>query len=370
MTLFVRCGLPQHRSCLVSENWRRVTNAIWRVLCAALLIVAMGVPFPNYAIGASANGATAPGPTILGAYIGNPGDPASPWEPILRAFTSAMGQSPKIVLQYTDFSYVDWKDLERLARGTLVPNMKRSAKLKGMVPMIGMFLATKTTKAATSYANLAAGKYDRDLIGFVNAYKNAGFKQIYIRPGWEMNGTWFPWLTNTPQLQSGFVSAWRRLYTVVKSVPGINVTVIWNPNANTSGWMSIYPGDSYVDMIGIDTGGYYFANIPSEQPLDTETFSVATAAQMCRERGKPLSFPEIYDLAVMKNGTINKTDTQTFLDNVIQALKNNPGVYVHDVEIWSDTSGSDNGSSKWTDQPELIPIWKSFWGSIMTQATP
>ena len=68
--------------------------------CAALLIVAMGVPFPNYAIGASANGATAPGPTILGAYIGNPGDPASPWEPILRAFTSAMGQSPKIVLQY------------------------------------------------------------------------------------------------------------------------------------------------------------------------------------------------------------------------------------------------------------------------------
>jgi hypothetical protein len=370
MTVFNRCGLRQYQSVHMSGNWQRVTNAIWHVLCAVLLIGAVGIPLAPEAIAASADGPTTPGQTLLGAYIGDPGDPHSPWEPNLITFTSAMGQPPKIVLQYTDFNYVDWKDLERLASGTLVPNMKRSAKLKDMVPMIGLFLATRATNAATSYTNLAAGKYDSYLVGFINAYKKAGFTQVYLRPGWEMNGTWFPWLTNTPELQRGFVSAWRRLYTVVKSVTGINVTVIWNPTANTSDYMSIYPGDRYVDMIGIDTGGYYFANVASDQPLDTQTFSVATAARMCRERNKPMSFPEIYDLAVMMDGTINKTETQVFLNNVIQALRNNPGVYVHDVEIWSDISGSDNGSSRWADQPDLVPIWRSFWDSVQSLPPP
>ncbi len=353
-----------------AESGGRVTKLIRRALYAVLAIAATGIPFDNGAIAGTANGAPASRQTILGAYIGDPGDSYSPWGPNLRTFASAIGRPPTIVLQYTDYNYVDWKDLERLASGTLVPNMRRSEKLKGMVPMIGLFLATKATSAATSYANLAASKYDRYLVGFINAYKKAGFRQIYLRPGWEMNGTWFPWLTNTPELQRAFIRAWRRLYTVVKSVPGINVTVIWNPTANTSDYMSIYPGDRYVDMIGIDTGGYYFANVASEQPLDTQTFSVATAAQMSCERNKPMSFPEIYDLAVMKDGTINKSDTQAFLNNVIMALKNNPGVYVHDVEIWSDVSGSDNGSSRWADQPDLIPIWKRFWHSVLTLDSP
>ena len=370
MTVFSRREWSRYRLFTVGRNWRVMTRPIRRVLCATLMIAATGIPFDNQAIAGSANGAAPPDRTILGAYIGDPGDPHSPWEPNLRTFTSAIGQPPRIVLQYTDYNYVDWKDLERLASGTLVPNMRRSSELKDMVPMIGLFLATKATNAATSYANLAAGKYDSYLVGFVNAYKKGGFKQIYLRPGWEMNGTWYPWLTNTPELQSAFVSAWRHLYKVVKSVAGINVTVIWNPTANTSDYMSIYPGDSYVDMIGIDTGGYYFANVASDQPLDTQTFSVATAAQMCRERNKPMSFPEIYDLAVMKDGTINKSDTETFLNNVILALKNNPGVYVHDVEIWSDISGSDNGSSRWADQPDLIPIWKHFWHSVLTLDSP
>jgi hypothetical protein len=356
--------------CINIVRWRNAKSVIWRALGAAVLTAAASITVASWPAAASSSRAPAPDQTILGAYIGAPGDSSSPWEDRLRTFESAMGQSPAIVLQYTDFSYTDWKDLGRLASGTLVPDMKRSSKLKGMVPMIGLFMATNTTNAATSYARLAAGYYDRYLIEFIDAYKMGGFTQIYLRPGWEMNGTWFPWRTNTPQLQSAFVRAWRRLYTVVKSVPDIKVTVIWNPAAATQNWINLYPGDSYVDMIGIDTGGYNFAKVDSNQPLDTQTYSVATAAQMCLAHSKPLSFPEIYDVAVLKNGSINTTDTQLFLKNVIQALKNNAGVYVHDVEIWNDTSGSNNGNSKWADHPALVPIWKSFWQGVQTLPPP
>jgi beta-mannanase len=80
---------------------------------------------------------------------------------------------------------------------------------------------------------------------------------VWLRPMHEMNGNWYPWaggLTGiTPER---FVAAWRHLHRVVRDLGATNVRWVWAPNSPDvpagNRFERYYPGDSYVDVLGLD----------------------------------------------------------------------------------------------------------------------
>jgi hypothetical protein len=84
--------------------------------------------------------------------------------------------------------------------------------------------------------------------------KNNGYGNATIRLGWEFNGDWYAHSSNdnTPQEWIGY---FRQIVDTMRSVPGTNFRINWNPN-HMQNWhrpaAQFYPGDNYVDEIGLD----------------------------------------------------------------------------------------------------------------------
>ena len=77
---------------------------------------------------------------------------------------------------------------------------------------------------------------------------------VYIRVGWEFNGDWQPWFARGKE--ADYIAAFDRFVTVFRHVSD-RFKFDWCPNIglNKSSEMNpelAYPGDEYVDVIGID----------------------------------------------------------------------------------------------------------------------
>ncbi|MCC6828157.1 MAG: hypothetical protein IT550_08010 [Novosphingobium sp.] len=76
--------------------------------------------------------------------------------------------------------------------------------------------------------------------------------QIHIRLGWEFNGKgWFPW--SAQGKEADYVGAFRQFVDAFRSVSD-KFVFEWTPNAGSMGMdvAAAYPGDDYVDVIGMD----------------------------------------------------------------------------------------------------------------------
>jgi hypothetical protein len=77
---------------------------------------------------------------------------------------------------------------------------------------------------------------------------------VLLRFAQEMNGDWYPWGKGINGNQPGqFVQAWRHVHDVFASVHATNVLWVWSPVARygVSLDTSEYPGDAYVNIIGL-----------------------------------------------------------------------------------------------------------------------
>lgn len=146
-----------------------------------------------------------------------------------------------------DSHYYDWTDN--------LPGSGEAADLaRGRIPMI--------TWWGTTYASINDGSQDALIHRAAHSLK-AFAKPVYLRWAAEMNGDWFAWggpeNGNDP---SGFVAAWRRIHDIFAADGVTNVSWVWAPNADSSpggvdtsswnNWRNYYPGDAYVDWVGID----------------------------------------------------------------------------------------------------------------------
>jgi hypothetical protein len=98
----------------------------------------------------------------------------------------------------------------------------------------------------------AAGDYDADwraLAGRLVAHHLAG---TIVRPGWEFNGPWYAWAARGRE--GDYAGCFRRLVSAMRAVPGQRFRFVWNPALGAQSFPAdrAYPGDSYVDMVGVD----------------------------------------------------------------------------------------------------------------------
>ncbi|HWS31847.1 MAG TPA: glycosyl hydrolase [Actinoplanes sp.] len=114
------------------------------------------------------------------------------------------------------------------------------------------------------YAGILDGRSDANIRAVARKLRNMK-RPVLLRWGWEMNGDWFEWGgPQNGQNPANYVKAWKRLHRIFGEQGADNVAWVWSPNWNSSpnvSWNKVqkyYPGDAYVDWVGIS--GYNFYN--------------------------------------------------------------------------------------------------------------
>ncbi len=146
---------------------------------------------------------------------------------------------------------------------------------------------------AYSLSDIINGNYDTYLRTFANAVAAEGLP-VVIRLDQEMNGTWFPWSEGVNGNTSGqFVQMWQHVWNIFQAA-GANSDVIWlwAPNrvdnlAHAPALGELYPGDGYVDWIGVDAYWRY----STEAPTFAAVFGRSLAA-LAAVTGKPIFIAE------------------------------------------------------------------------------
>jgi hypothetical protein len=120
---------------------------------------------------------------------------------------------------------------------------------------------------------IIAGQYDNYIRAEAKAMASLNCP-LALRFDQEVDGYWYPWgeatqgMPGTPASRAkSYVKMWRHVWHIFQNQHATNVLWVWSPNfqhASHPGLpalTSAYPGDKYVDWVGID--GYYY-NSPGE----------------------------------------------------------------------------------------------------------
>jgi beta-mannanase len=201
---------------------------------------------------------------VLGVYVGDPNNASvsleAKFESNYNSFKTALKESPGLIDLYIDYtqpvtswvSNSDWSAASNVA----------SVSAKPLTPVVGFPLASIASGSATPDAQFrafAAGTYDTVTKQIVDAWANVGYKTVVFRVGWEMNISGNTSAGTTAQNWADWIAAYQHVYTVLHAeakARGITVEVVWNPNVSNydpvKATTDLYPGDAYVDVIGVD----------------------------------------------------------------------------------------------------------------------
>ncbi len=117
---------------------------------------------------------------------------------------------------------------------------------------------------------------------YLKKLQEAGVVVLW-RPYHEMNGGWFWW-----GAKSNFADLWRGMYNRYTKYHHLNNLIwVWGPNISQSDMESYYPGDDYVDIVGLD--GYVdIANWDVRDNLSGEINRILNLS-----KGNVISFTEL-----------------------------------------------------------------------------
>jgi hypothetical protein len=162
--------------------------------------------------------------------------------------------------------------------------------------------------AVGTLAQGATGEFNSYYATLAQTLVSAGQSNAYLRLGWEFDGSWMPWAATTASAEASFASYFQQIVTSMRSVSGEHFRFVWNPDAGAftqSGYSvaAAYPGNAYVDVIGLDAYDQSWATpqTPSNAWSSTTLPTLTAAQQFATSHGKPLAFTE-WGLAIRSDG--------------------------------------------------------------------
>ncbi|MFB7474966.1 glycoside hydrolase family 26 protein [Kitasatospora sp. NPDC056184] len=216
-----------------------------------------GAPSGAPATPAPAEPAPAPFPAPGGAFMGIM-TKAGPYDldPV-EEFATAVQHRPNVL----EFS-VGWWDKQFDRR------IFDSVAERGIMPMVAwepwdFHKESKVDKLRGEQPDYAlsriiGGEFDAYVKQWAEGVKNLGYP-IALRFAHEMNGYWYPWAEQANGNRRGqYVQAWKHVHDLFRQAGADKVVWVWSPNIdyeNATPLDSLYPGDDYVDWIGLS--GYY-----------------------------------------------------------------------------------------------------------------
>ncbi|WP_245234178.1 glycoside hydrolase family 26 protein [Mycobacterium sp. PS03-16] len=203
----------------------------------------------------------------------------------VAAVADAVGVRPELVLWYEDF-----------AAGPPVAEiaMVAAAQLTPVLTWEPRRWRTDVADGDAIMPGIAAGRHDEYLGAWADALAEV-HTPLYLRFAHEFNGHWYPWSPAGGATPADYVAAWRHVHDLFGRRGATAVRWIWSPDAGRhtehplADW---YPGDDYVDVVGID--GYNWGTTLqwSAWASPGEIFE-ATVTQVRALTGKPMMIAEV-----------------------------------------------------------------------------
>jgi len=158
------------------------------------------------------------------------------------SFDESMRTASTAILDFPPTS--SWSQIEGQS-WLLAPHSGQAARLEYSLPVVPSIAGATLSQCASGAYNPHWTNLARNLLRF-----NLGGS--IIRPGWEMNGNWYPW--SAAKNPADFIACFRNVVNTMRQVPGQRFLFDWNPS-NTRLSLAAelaYPGDRYVDIVGDD----------------------------------------------------------------------------------------------------------------------
>ncbi|HUR18798.1 MAG TPA: glycosyl hydrolase [Acidimicrobiales bacterium] len=221
--------------------------------------------------------------------------------------------------------------------------------------------------SGTSFAQGAAGAYDSHFSVLAQNLVAKGRGSDTIRLGWEFNGNWFPWSV-TDANKADFMTYWRRVVTAMRSVPGANFRFTWNP---TLGRLyvapdSAYPGDAYVDYIGLDAYDGGATQYPDAAArwnwFATQAYGLNWHAAFAAAHGKQMTYDEWGVWAVDGPGG-GGGDSPYFITSMKAWITNNNVAYAN---FWEQPPGYGITAGNY---PNAAAAFKQSFGTASSTTT-
>lgn len=108
-------------------------------------------------------------------------------------------------------------------------------------------------------AAIAAGKFDDYIKAYALKIRSYNYP-VFIRFGHEADNPAYPWSATGENTSEEYKSAWRQVVSVFAALGVSNVTWVWTPWAYDT-FDQYYPGDQFVDWIGITCLNYGNASV-------------------------------------------------------------------------------------------------------------
>lgn len=173
---------------------------------------------------------------------------------LLTGFESTLGLKFNAAMWYQDWSTnVDPTEAKNFYNSGHIPELTWEPQINGV---------------GVSYDAVVAGSYDAYITSMAQSVAALGFPiRISLAP--EMNTDWTPWgIGLQGNNADNFKLFWRHVVQKFRDAGTTNVQWIWSPNVTPDNaatlygnYSNIYPGDSYVDFMGMD--GYNWGSSQS-----------------------------------------------------------------------------------------------------------
>jgi beta-mannanase len=226
--------------------------------------------------------------TSTGGYAGTWGvyTPAFPASlSTVATLQREMGRPVDYVMWYTHwvgpYSAPDLADLSAVAAN-------------GSIPIVTWMSDDPTGTTTITDQEIAAGDYDSYIRSWAEELKAFG-RTVLLRFDHEMNGNWYGWSPGVNgNTAAGYVAAYRHVHQVFAQVGARNVKFVWSPNVAYPGstpLASLYPGDGYVDYVGVD--GYNWGTLDGHTWQTPEELFGPTLEEVAALTSRPVLVTEV-----------------------------------------------------------------------------
>lgn len=238
-------------------------------------------------------------------------------------------------------------------------------------------LPLNTTES--TLADVARGKYDWAYRQIATSLAEH-FPNAIVRLGWEAQG-YYDWSVRDPANPRGYgmdaadyIAAYRHVHDLMMATPGANFE--WGFDTQQWGFAKgkgqlLYPGDAYVDYVGIT---FYDAGVNND---GTERFyrwhnrpNLDALADFAKQRNKAMYLPEFGATSTSNQTRAGRTsgDNAVFIEETLRWINDNDVAFYH---YWHRWDVSRLGPYKLTPVHATLPTWDGKQQSgFKRQSTP
>ena len=264
---------------------------------------------------------------LTGAFLGD-----NPSKEDIIDFKNNYGKKPFLTMVF-----VDWENL-------INEKIIRDVYLEDCILLVTWEPWYAVTKQGLDYNEMLSGKWDAYIREFANRLKGID-ETILLRFGHEMNGNWYPW-AGTKIGNSKFVEIYKYVKDIFDEIGASDVKWVFSINwedipREDNNFMLYYPGDEYVDYVGID--GYNWGSTKSwSRWMSFKEIFDKRYKEITNNFKKPIIISEF-------SSTSNGGDKTVWIKEAmidIKSMKNIKGFVLFNVDKetdWSFPSDDDSG---------------------------